>query len=186
VVRTRVGFTGGTTENATYRNIGDHTEAVEVEYDPSVTSYSQLLDIFWAGHDPTVPAYSRQYMSAIFCTSEEELKKAQESLVAAQGQQGKKEIHTVIQMGGVFFQAEDYHQKYMLQKHPDLLACLGLARGPGLNSSCLATRLNGYVGGYGSKEKFLQEIPQLGLSDQASQIVLEALPQSRPGPACGL
>jgi len=186
VVRTRVGFTGGTTDNATYRNIGDHTEAVEVEYDPSVTSYSQLLDIFWAGHDPTVPAYSRQYMSAIFCASEEELNSAQESMSAAQGQQGKKEIQTVIQMGGVFFQAEDYHQKYMLQKHPDLLACLGLARGPGLNSSSLATRLNGYVGGYGSKDDFLQESPELGLSDEAREVVLAALPESRPGPACGL
>merc|ERR1719400_2008234 len=56
VVATRVGFTGGTTENATYRNIGDHTEAVELEFDPSVTDFKSLLDIFWSGHDPTVPA----------------------------------------------------------------------------------------------------------------------------------
>merc|ERR1712107_433947 len=104
------------TDNATYRNIGDHTEAVELEFDPSVTSFKSLLDIFWAGHDPTVPAYSRQYMSAIFCHGDEQLHLARESMKSAQIDQ-KKEIQTVIQPAGHFYQAEDYHQKYILQKH---------------------------------------------------------------------
>ena len=55
VIRTRVGFTGGSSENPTYRSLGDHTETVEVEYDPHLTSYGNLLDIFWANHDPTTP-----------------------------------------------------------------------------------------------------------------------------------
>jgi len=166
VVATRVGFTGGTTENATYRNIGDHTEAVELEFDPSVTDFKSLLDIFWSGHDPTVPAYSRQYMSAIFCHGEEQMRIAKESMKAAAQINLKKEIQTVIQPAGPFYQAEDYHQKYILQKHGSLLTSIGLSRGPKLVASSLAARLNGYLGGYGTKENFLGETDTLNQLNQ--------------------
>lgn len=53
VIRTRVGFTGGSKGAPTYRNLGDHTEAIELDYDPNEISYKQLLDIFWEIHDPT-------------------------------------------------------------------------------------------------------------------------------------
>jgi len=65
VVRTRVGYTGGDKPNPTYHNIGDHAESVDIDYDPEVTDYENLLDIFWKNHNPT-SFYSRQYMSAIF------------------------------------------------------------------------------------------------------------------------
>jgi len=129
---------------------------VELEFDPSVTDFKSLLDIFWAGHDPTVPAYSRQYMSAIFCHGDEQMRLAKESMKAAQIDL-KKEIQTVIQPAGPFYQAEDYHQKYILQKHGSLLTSIGLSRGPKLVASSLAARLNGYLGGYGTKENFLGE-----------------------------
>merc|ERR1712008_561276 len=142
--------TGGTTDNVNYRNVGDHTEAVELEYDPSVTDYRQLLAMFWAGHDPTVPGYSRQYMSAVFAHDDEQLCLAKESMAAAQGN-FKKEIKTEIVLAGPFYQAEDSHQKYILQKHQQLMKSLKMTCGQLLVSSSLAARLNGYLGGYGTK-----------------------------------
>ena len=106
-------------------------------------------------------------MSAIFCHADEQLHLARESMKSAQIDQ-KKEIQTVIQPAGQFYQAEEwvlslrksqnltklspsYHQKYILQKHGGLLTSIGLSRGPKLVSSSLAARLNGYLGGYGTK-----------------------------------
>jgi len=56
VVRTRVGYAGGATENPTYHHLGDHTETIQIEYDPARISYQELLDAFWAGHKPTSSA----------------------------------------------------------------------------------------------------------------------------------
>lgn len=53
VIRTRVGFTGGKKENPAYKNLGDHTEAVDVDYDPNIVSYEQLLELFWSNHNPS-------------------------------------------------------------------------------------------------------------------------------------
>ena len=109
-------------------------------------------------------------MSAIFCHGDEQLHLARESMKSAQIDQ-KKEIQTVIQPAGQFYQAEEwvlsifeitvkiklnfslpsYHQKYILQKHGTLLTSIGLSRGPKLVASSLAARLNGYLGGYGTK-----------------------------------
>ena len=95
----------------------------QLEFDPSVTDFKSLLDIFWSGHDPTVPAYSRhethltwmiwswtcrQYMSAIFCHGEEQMRIAKESMKAAAQSNLKKEIQTVIQPAGPFYQAEEW------------------------------------------------------------------------------
>ena len=60
VVRTRVGYAGGDKVNPTYKMIGDHTETIEIDYDPEVISYTELLEIFFASHDPYRAAYSRQ------------------------------------------------------------------------------------------------------------------------------
>jgi peptide-methionine (S)-S-oxide reductase len=51
-VRTEVGYTGGTAAQPTYRNIGDHSEAIRIEFDPHKVSYTELLEVFWASHDP--------------------------------------------------------------------------------------------------------------------------------------
>ena len=75
VVSTAVGYTGGTTENPTYKDVctdrTGHAEVVQVEYDPAKVSYEQLLEVFWANHNPTTlnsqgPDHGRQYRSAIF------------------------------------------------------------------------------------------------------------------------
>ena len=62
---------GGTKVSPTYYGMGDHTETVDIDYDPSVTTYAELLDIFWNGHDPCTKN-KRQYMSAIFYHDDEQ------------------------------------------------------------------------------------------------------------------
>jgi len=121
-----VGYTGGHTENPTYKdvcsNTTGHAEAVLVEFDPSKVSYQRLLDAFFAMHDPTTknrqgPDVGSQYRSAIFFHSPE-----QESLARANVKRLEHErkfarpIVTEIVPAGTFWKAEEYHQRYY-QKH---------------------------------------------------------------------
>ncbi len=119
---TTVGYTGGHTKNPTYEDVSrrgtGHTEAVEVEYDPSKISYKELLDTFWNIHDPTQhnrqgPDIGDQYRSAIFYTTLEQKKEALKSRdeLTATGQYDKP-IVTEITAATQFYKAEDYHQKY--------------------------------------------------------------------------
>lgn len=110
VTGTRVGYTGGTKKNPDYENLGDHTESIEITYDPGVISYQELLDHFWKEHDPTEPQI-KQYQSAIFYLDENQKKLAERSLEKEQGKYTKK-IMTEIRPASRFYQAEEYHQKY--------------------------------------------------------------------------
>lgn len=124
VVETAVGYTGGRTENPTYKQVcGDntgHAEAVEVIFDPGQVSYEHLLDAFWEMHDPTTlnrqgPDWGSQYRSAIFFHAPEQEQAALASKARAQGKFGKP-IVTEITPASEFYRAEEYHQKYF-QKH---------------------------------------------------------------------
>jgi peptide-methionine (S)-S-oxide reductase len=159
--------------NPTYRSLGDHTETTEVEYDPTQTNYSKLLDMFWKNHDSTQKC-TRQYMSAVFYHNEEQKCLAEESLKVAQ-QKKARPIQTQILKATTFYEAEDYHQKYLLQQHPWLMNTLDIDPGPDLNSSHIATRLNGYVGGYGTLAAFEAELPKLNLDDKTAEYVRRAI-----------
>ena len=124
VVETAVGYTGGRTENPTYKQVcGDntgHAEAVEVVFDPAQVSYEHLLDAFWQMHDPTTlnrqgPDWGSQYRSAIFFHTAEQEQAALASQARAQGK-FRKPIVTEITPASEFYRAEEYHQKYF-QKH---------------------------------------------------------------------
>jgi peptide-methionine (S)-S-oxide reductase len=132
VIDTRVGYTGGHTDNPTYKQVCSgktgHAEAVEVTYDPKKIQYNELLNTFWSIHDPTQvnrqgPDYGEQYRSAIFYLSEQQKKEALASKEALE-RLGKmdKPIATEITAASEFYPAEDYHQKYF-QKHKGM-ACL--------------------------------------------------------------
>lgn len=122
VVSTRVGYTGGTTEEPTYQQVcsGDtgHAEAVEVVFDPAVISYEQLLKLFWQAHDPTQlnrqgPDIGTQYRSAVFFHTEEQRQKAEISRDALdQSGRYQRSVATEIVPATIFWQAEEYHQKY--------------------------------------------------------------------------
>jgi peptide-methionine (S)-S-oxide reductase len=157
--------------------MGDHTETVQIEYDPDVTSYSKMLDIFWANHNPTSKC-SRQYMSAIFYHSNEQKQLAEESLKVQQNKRAQK-VTTKILPIGTFTDAEDYHQKYLLQRHPKILNDLDMDPGDELNKSFVATRLNGYVGGYGNLASFEKEKQILNLPPKVEKYVAQIIAKGK-------
>ena len=117
------GYAGGTSENPTYQEVcsdeSGHAEVVQVEFDPAAVTYLQLLDVFWANHDPTTlnrqgPDVGSQYRSVIFYHSPEQQNAAEESK-AAMDKSGKfrRPIVTLIEAAPKFYPAEDYHQRYL-------------------------------------------------------------------------
>jgi len=111
-------------------------------------------------------------MSAIFYHTEEQKNLAQKSFEVAK-EVAKKEITTVIVPAKAFYNAEDYHQKYLLQKHPELMEFLELKRGPELIKSHAAARLNGYISGYGTEAAFRDEMSSLDLCEDTIAYVLD-------------
>ena len=121
VVSTRVGYSGGDVENATYRNHGTHAEAIEIVFDPAVTSYREILEFFFQIHDPTT--LNRQgndvglsYRSAIFYTSDEQKRIAEDTIadVEASGLWPGKVV-TEVTPEGPFWEAEPEHQDYLVR-----------------------------------------------------------------------
>ncbi|MCI2956252.1 peptide-methionine (S)-S-oxide reductase MsrA [Agromyces atrinae] len=128
VVSTRVGYTGGDVPNATYRNHGSHAEAIEIIFDPSQTSYRDVLEFFFQVHDPSTK--NRQgndigtsYRSAIFPQSPEQESIARDTIadVDASGI-WPGPVATEIEPAGPFWEAEPEHQDY-LEKYPNGYTC---------------------------------------------------------------
>ena len=124
VVDAAVGYSGGHTENPTYKDVCSsttgHAEVVEVEYDPSKVSYEELLEVFWENHDPTTPNrqgpdIGSQYRSAIFFHTPEQEAAARASKEKAQSR-SRNPIVTEITPVSEFYRAEEYHQRYF-EKH---------------------------------------------------------------------
>jgi peptide-methionine (S)-S-oxide reductase len=121
VTATAVGYEGGTLENPTYEDVCSHTtghaEVVEVTYDPEQISYDQLLDVFWAKHDPTQLNrqgwdIGDQYRSVVFVHDEEQREAAEHSK-AEQQKHYRAPVVTQIEPAQKFYAAEDYHQQYL-------------------------------------------------------------------------
>ena len=152
VVRTRVGYAGGSTPEPTYHSLGDHTEVVQVEYDPTVLSYADLLDVFWSAHDPRQSARKRQYRSVILTESVVHRQAAERTRQDTASRLGGS-VTTAIEDLDAFHLAEPYHQKYELRSTPVLGAELEDRYGDDLVDSTVAARLNGFVTGYGDAER---------------------------------
>jgi len=152
VVATLVGYSGGDAPAPTYHSIGDHTEAVLVAYDRTKITYGELLKVFWASHDPRQAGYSRQYRNAVFAMDPEQKAQALESLAEVERRSGGV-VRTSVLDAKIFFPAEDYHQKYYLKQRPDLAGKVRELHPDETDfvSSTLAARLNGALGGNGSK-----------------------------------
>ena len=179
-----MGYAGGDKENPTYHSLGNHTETVQLDYDPDKVSYSQLLDVFWNAHYPTSKPWSRQYMSIIFYHNDEQKKLAEETKAEMEARLGTK-IYTEIIPYKNFYLAEDYHQKYYLQHVSELMQELS-AIYPNFDdfvNSTVAARLNGYAGGYGTIEGLQQELESYGLSDKGQEALLRLAGRGL-APAC--
>lgn len=121
VTSTAVGYMGGNLRNPTYEDVCSdqtgHAEVVQVEFDPSVISYTQILDVFWHCHDPTSlnrqgPDVGTQYRSAVFCHDQDQEKTAKQSKEQLQNSKPGKKIVTEILPAPEFYKAEEYHQQY--------------------------------------------------------------------------
>ena len=120
VSATRVGYTGGHTEDPSYYDVCSdttgHAEAVEVEFDPEQVPYETLLDLFWRSHDPTQgnrqgPDVGSQYRSAVYFHSPEQQEQALASKARVQANL-LQPVTTEVVPAETFFEAEDYHQQY--------------------------------------------------------------------------
>ena len=173
MIRTRVGYTGGTTENPTYKKIGDHSEAIQIDFDPTRITYRQLLEIFFASHDPCRGSWSTQYKNALFVHDDAQRKVAEEVL-AGIAKKTTRELVTPVVKAGRFYRAEDYHQKYWLSHEKKLLAELRVRypRFQDLVDSTAAARLNGFLSRHGSPEALERGWAQLGISETAAKDLL--------------
>lgn len=174
VIRTRVGYAGGTSNNPTYYNLGDHSETIQIDYDPTQISYDELLDVFWDSHDPTVPPFSQQYKSVIFYHNEAQKRLAIESKEQEEARLGRKIVTEIIPFSK-FYLAEDYHQKYYLQQEPELMKDFNTIYPDTKDfiSSTAVARVNGYVGGYGILETLQEVLSSFGLSERGSNRLTE-------------
>lgn len=160
VIRTRVGFAGGTTDHPTYRNMGDHTEVVEIDFNPLIISYDQILIEFWNNHYPNRDEYKgKQYISLLLYHSKSQLKSIFNVKSLMEERLGEA-IETEIQPIQIFTEAENRHQKYYLKRYPKALEQLvELYPIESLfTHSTFAARLNGFVKGFGSKLDFINEL----------------------------
>src|SRR6187399_1030228 len=121
IISTRVGYTGGANENATYRNHPGHAEAVEIVFDPERISYRDILEFFFQIHDPTTKDrqgndIGSSYRSAIYYLSDEQRRAAEDTIadVDASGLWPGRVV-TEVHAAGPFWEAEPEHQDYLLR-----------------------------------------------------------------------
>lgn len=148
VVRTRVGYAGGTKLDPTYHALGDHTEVVQVEFDPDTVAYRDLLNQVFKSHNPQHQTKKTQYQSIVFAGTEDQRAVLDEFLttrgLTADG------IGTRIEQLSRFYPAEDYHQKYKLRSvssFMDAFEAVGYDDDE-LRESPIAAKLNGYAAGH--------------------------------------
>ena len=126
VIQTSVGYMGGNKENPTYEDVCSdqtgHAEVIQITFDPKITSYKKLLDVFWESHNPTTlnrqgPDVGTQYRSVIFYHSPEQKEIAEKSL-KEQEEVGvyTSPIVTKIVEATPFYKAEEYHQQYLAKR----------------------------------------------------------------------
>lgn len=123
VISTKVGYTGGTSKNPTYKEVctgrTGHAEAIDIDFDPDKVSYLQLLSVFFQNHNPTTlnrqgPDVGTQYRSAIFYHGPEQETEAKDAIAELEKERVfPKPIVTQVVPAAEFFPAEEYHQKYL-------------------------------------------------------------------------
>ncbi|SRR6056297_1094464 len=179
VIRTTVGYSGGTSANPDYTNIGDHSEVILVEFDPLVVSYADLLAVFWDLHDPTAEPWSRQYRNAIFHLNESQQQQAEQSY-ALLAEHHSADITTTLEPAGTFYPAEDYHQKFLLRQSNWIFSELRAIYPDATDfaASTAAARVNGYLGCNGDPLMLQNQIEDFGLSRAVQEQLIKEVADS--------
>ena len=148
VVRTRVGYAGGTKLNPTYHDLGDQTEVFQVDYDVDELSYADLLAVVFDNHDPNRQTRKRQYQNIVFADSPAQ-RETLETNLEANGLDADS-IETRVERLTRFYPAESYHQKYNLKANQSLLEPFEEAdyTDEELRESPAAAKLNGAAAGH--------------------------------------
>jgi len=147
VVRTRVGYAGGTTTEPTYHDLGDHTEVFQVDYVPETRSFVDLLEIVFRSHDPNRQTPTIQYQNIVFVSTADQ-REALSSYFDANDLSGAA-IETRIEPLSQFYLAETYHQKHSLRGQQGLINTFEKAGyvDADIRQSPAAAKLNAYAAG---------------------------------------
>lgn len=148
VVRTRVGYAGGTTRDPTYHSLGDHTEVFQVEFDPDTITYRDLLKLVFESHNPHHQTSKTQYQNVVLTATAAQQATLKEFL-SSQGFTADG-IGTRIEQLSRFYPAEEYHQKYKLRSVSSLMDVFDEAEydDEAVRESPIAAKLNGYAAGH--------------------------------------
>ncbi|KAL5282343.1 hypothetical protein ACFFRR_005486 [Megaselia abdita] len=168
VLRTTVGYSGGTSDKPK----GDHTEVIKIDFNPSIITFDELLQLFWANHEYGLSTkIKRQYMSVIFYHNNDQRIVSHISKKKEQLKRNSEFITTEIKEASIFYPAEDYHQKYRLQEHKELFDTLNISSTYILHNSYVAAKLNGYLMGVKTVDQFLSQSDLLGLTPTQKEYV---------------
>jgi len=182
VIRTRVGYAGGTLDHPTYRQLGDHTETVEIDFDTRYVSLENMLNVFWSNHNPfNINEYKgRQYQSLVLYRGQIQQNVIQ-NVMNMRVEQGKGKPDTEIAPFNRFYLAEDRHQKYYLKRYPDAIDKLSILfpSAQELTNASLAARLNGLAKGYTNLHTILDEIRTWLISEEEKDNILRIIQQIR-------
>ncbi|MCK9857507.1 peptide-methionine (S)-S-oxide reductase [Paenibacillus sp. ATY16] len=181
VIRTRVGFAGGTTAEPSYRSMGDHTETVELQFDAALVSYDELLELFWNNHNPyNINGYKdRQYQSLLLYRDDEQAEAFRR--IKSRMEETKGILSTELSPFNAFYPAESRHQKYYLKRFPDAvekLMSLYLSEEE-LERSTLAARLNGVAKGFLNLERLQNEMKGWPAAEDELKKILSLIRQIR-------
>jgi len=161
--------------NPTYHSLGNHTEAIQIDFAPEEIDFAAILDLIWTSHNPIGAARSSQYKSAIWFADDQQMTSINESTEPLK-KKYERELTTEILPLETFFNAEDYHQKYVLQRHDSVMKQFK-AYYRDFNDfvdSTSAARLNGFAYGCGSRTLFEQEQSTYGFSPESLAAVFRS------------
>ncbi|MFO8069636.1 MAG: peptide-methionine (S)-S-oxide reductase [Alkalibacterium sp.] len=182
VIRTRTGFTGGTTAEPTYRTIGDHTETIQIDFDASLLSYEDILRIYWNSHDAVKDRKfkGRQYLSLLIVHSLNQQETADLIKNEWEKRNGKS-IGTEIQYDRPFYPAENRHHKYFLKRFPKAMESILplFFDHKNFTDSTIAARLNGFVRENGRLTDIKDEISDWQLTDEEEHVLRSMLQKIR-------
>ncbi len=183
MIRTRVGYTGGTTKNPTYRTIGDHSEAIQIDFDPAVITYDELLAVFWGDHNPCGGQWSTQYKNVLFYHDADQKRRAESSRDRL-AKNVTRAITTEIVAAGTFYRAEDYHQKYYLRRSRPLTQSVRAlaATETAFVDSTAAARINGYLGGHVTYDRLREQLTPLGIITRGERRLETVAPRPAAAP----
>lgn len=170
---TEVGYAGGDMPDPEYKNMGDHTEAVQIHYIPDIISFEELVEMFFDTQTCPHLNQSNQYRSILFYGDDEERNIILKIMEKKEKEMGGK-FDTDIRPFKNFYAAENYHQKYYFKRIRKLYYDMKeiYNKEKEITMSTAVGHMNGYVHGHGNYELLKEEIHELGLTEEGNDLLI--------------